>query len=98
MDEYLPALPFYQGSQAFTHAPAHIAQDLQTVRSGNEKGYAVVAEDADSFGKPIKGRKLEAVKIKALELFFREHSKSPPWAVAKSNSWAARTARPNYIL
>src|SRR5262249_4772585 len=80
MDEHLPAFPFHQRAKAFAHPPAHVAEDLQAVRAGNEKGYAVVAKDPDSFGKAIKGCKLEAGDIEALELFFRKHSQSAPSA------------------
>ena len=74
VNEHLPAVALHQRTKTFSHAPAHVAQNLQAVYSWDEKSKAVIAENADSFGKAIEGLEFEAGQIKALELFFRQHA------------------------
>lgn len=74
MNKDLSAFPFYQGSEAFSHSPAHVAKNLQTVRTWYQKCKTVVTEDANRFGKTLKGLQIKAGEVKTLELFFRKHA------------------------
>ena len=63
-------LPLHQRPQAFSHAPANIAQNLQAVRPGDKKCQTAVAQDADGLGKALKGLQVKAGQVETLELVF----------------------------
>ena len=89
MDEDLAAFPFDERSKAFSHTPANIAKNLQTIGPRDEKCQTVVAQNADCFGKALKGLQIKAGEVKTLELFFRKHAKlafsSQPSALSQND-------------
>ena len=73
VDEDHPSAALNQWPQAFAHAPANVAKDLQPVRTGHKEGDAVIPQDADGFGKTVEGLEIKAGEIELLQLFFRKH-------------------------
>src|SRR5438270_1833062 len=74
MDEDLAAFALHQRTKAFSHPPADIAKNLQTIGPGNKKCQTAVAEDANGLRETFKGLQVKAGDIETLELFFGKHS------------------------
>src|SRR5262249_50787769 len=73
VDEQLLSAPFHQRSQAFTHAPANVPENLQSFRPGHQESNTVVAHNTDSFRETVEGLEIEAGGVETLKLFFWKH-------------------------
>jgi hypothetical protein len=68
MDKQFASSTLDQGAEAFSHSAADIAKDLKAIRSGDKKRDVALAQNANGFGKALKGLQLKAGHVKALEL------------------------------
>lgn len=74
MNEHFASFALHQRSQALSHSPTDVPEDLQPIRPWNQKSDASVAQHADGFGKALESLEIEPGYIELLELFFRKHS------------------------
>jgi hypothetical protein len=75
VNEDFATIPLHERAKALSHTPTDIAQNLQTVGSGDKKCQTAIAQDTHGLGKALKGLQVKTGEIEALELFFRKHSK-----------------------
>jgi len=66
--EDLAASHFHQHSDGLSQLPAGSSQHLQPVGRWHEQRDAIVADDADALGKPIKCLEIKSGKIDTLKL------------------------------
>jgi hypothetical protein len=71
VDEDLSSSPLDQWPKTLAHAPANIAQDLETIWPRHEKCQAAIAQYANSLRKTLKCLEIKAGNVELLKLLSR---------------------------